>query len=106
MQNMKKNTPIMSKKLLRRAKLDFPQPVISLKIVLNNKRVLQRHSTIKSKVYNFAKKHWSEGCKLKLKVTYKKGIENEGVYKDWENFVLAWETFTEENFCREVYFEY
>lgn len=96
----------MEKKVLRRHKLDFPQPRIWVKIYFKDKRVLQRSSTIKIKVYNFAKRHWIDGSKINLRVVYKKDVENEGLYYDWEHFVLAWEAFTEEQFMKEVINDY
>lgn len=95
-----------SKKLLRRSKLDYTQARIWVTIHFKDKKVLQRQSTIKVKVFNFARKHFIEGSKINLRVVYKKDIENEGNYYDWKHFVEAWEAFTEERFVKEVIRDY
>ena len=69
-----------------------------------NGKVLSRLSPQKSKVSRFLQANWENYAQIYLKVTYKPGIINEGVYlpKDKHEVMNAWNSFTSEDLIKDA----
>lgn len=83
-------------------KLEYSLPRFMAIIKENGKEVCRRQSYSKMKVYNFSERNFFKGRKIVLRVTYKPGIKNWGVYDNWEDFLLAWRSFTADKFIKDV----
>jgi len=73
-----------------------------IKITKPSGVVLRRLSRIKKISFNYCKRHFQIGDKIKLLVIYKPGIHNEGIYTEWSEFMKAWEAFTEESLIKDA----
>lgn len=71
-------------------------------ITKSNGEVCERLSRFKLRILSFAKANYSEGDKIWFKVVYKPGIENEGKYQEWSEFLKAYSSFTEEDLIKEA----
>jgi len=74
------------------------------RIKLINGEVVSRRSPIKLKVFNFIQARKTKFKTIYLLVTYKKGIYNDGFYRQnqYDEFLKAWQSFTEENLIKDA----
>jgi hypothetical protein len=82
------------------------KPIFVIKITKEGGTVLRRLSRFNKRFLNYYLRNYKEGERASLKVIYKPGIENRGVYFNKKDFLHAWYCFTEPDLIRDAILNY